>query len=182
MKKNGENKTPKKNYIIVLVVSIFVILLALYVRVIYLNNKDNKDKSIFESENSLVSTINIDDIDFVISEASDMIIYIGYNGVPEIKNMERKLYREIVRNEYTDKVVYLNVSDLVDNKKYISKLKEKFPNIKGDISDAPMMVYIKNGEAVEAVNSEFKMVDYSVLEKLFIKYETSSKVDINYSS
>ncbi len=182
MKNITEKNIPKKNYVIVIVVAILVFLLSLYVRIIYLNNKDNKNKSIFESEDSLVSTINIDDIDFVISESSDMILYIGYNGNPEIKSMERKLYREIVRNEYTDKVIYLNVTDLKDNNKYINKLKEKFPNIKGDISDAPMMVYIKNGEAVEAVNSEFKMVDYSVLEKLFIKYETTTKLDSFYSS
>ena len=33
-------ETPKKNYMIVLIVSILVIAFALYVRVIYLNNKD----------------------------------------------------------------------------------------------------------------------------------------------
>jgi hypothetical protein len=61
-------------------------------------------------------------------------------------------------------------------------LKTKFPEIKGEISDAPMMIYISNGEAIEAVNSEFKMIDFSVLEKLFNKHETSSILDVDYSS
>ena len=159
---------------IVLIVSILVIAFALYVRVIYLNNKDNiRDKSIFERENSVISSINIDDLEFVVSESNNIVLYISYNGNQDIKNMERKLYRDIVRNDYVDKVLYLNVSELKDNNKYISKLKEKMPNIKGDISDAPIMVYIKEGEAIEAVNSEFKMIDFSVLEKLFEKYEIS---------
>ena len=167
-------ETPKKNYMIVLIVSILVIAFALYVRAIYLKNKDNiRDKSIFERENSVVSSINIDDLEFVVSESNDIVLYISYNGNQDIKNMERKLYREIVRNDYVDKVLYLNVSELKEDNKYISKLKEKMPNIKGDISDAPIMVYIKDGEAIEAVNSEFKMIDYSVLEKLFEKYEIS---------
>lgn len=167
-------ETPKKNYMIVLIVSILVIAFALYVRVIYLNNKDNiRDKSIFERENSVISSINIDDLEFVVSESNNIVLYISYNGNQDIKNMERKLYRDIVRNDYVDKVLYLNVSELKDNNKYISKLKEKMPNIKGDISDAPIMVYIKEGEAIEAVNSEFKMIDFSVLEKLFEKYEIS---------
>ncbi len=167
-------ETPKKNYMIVLIVSILVIAFALYVRVIYLNNKDNiRDKSIFERENSVVSSINIDDLEFVVSESNDIVLYISYNGNQDIKNMERKLYRDIVRNDYVDKVLYLNVSELKEDNKYISKLKEKMPNIKGDISDAPIMVYIKEGEAIEAVNSEFKMIDFSVLEKLFEKYEIS---------
>ena len=167
-------ETPRKNYMIVLIVSILVIVFALYVRVIYLNNKDNiRDKSIFERENSVISSINIDDLEFVVSESNNIVLYISYNGNQDIKNMERKLYRDIVRNDYVDKVLYLNVSELKDNNKYISKLKEKMPNIKGDISDAPIMVYIKEGEAIEAVNSEFKMIDFSVLEKLFEKYEIS---------
>jgi hypothetical protein len=167
-------ETPKKNYMIVLIVSILVIAFALYVRAIYLKNKDNiRDKSIFERENSVVSSINIDDLEFVVSESNDIVLYMSYNGNQDIKNMERKLYREIVRNDYVDKVLYLNVSELKEDNKYISKLKEKMPNIKGDISDAPIMVYIKDGEAIEAVNSEFKMIDYSVLEKLFEKYEIS---------
>jgi len=167
-------ETPKKNYMIVLIVSILVIAFALYVRAIYLKNKDNiRDKSIFERENSVVSSINIDDLEFVVSESNDIVLYISYNGNQDIKNMERKLYRDIVRNDYVDKVLYLNVSELKEDNKYISKLKEKMPNIKGDISDAPIMVYIKDGEAIEAVNSEFKMIDYSVLEKLFEKYEIS---------
>ena len=180
--KTNDKKTPKRNYLIVVIVSIFVILFALYFRVIYLNGKDTIDKSIFESENSLVSTINIEDIDFFISETNNIVIYASYNGNPEIKSMERKLYRDIVRNDYTDKVIYLNVTDLKENNKYIDKLKEKLPNIKEDISDAPLMIYIKDGEAIEAVNSEFKMVDYSVLEKLFEKYETTSQLRIDYSS
>ena len=167
-------ETPKKNYMIVLIVSILVIAFALYVRAIYLKNKDNiRDKSIFERENSVVSSINIDDLEFVVSESNDIVLYISYNGNQDIKNMERKLYREIVRNDYVDKVLYLNINELKEDNKYISKLKEKMPNIKGDISDAPIMVYIKDGEAIEAVNSEFKMIDYSVLEKLFEKYEIS---------
>ena len=174
-------ETPIRNYLIVLIVSILVIVFSLYARIMYLKNKDNiLDKSIFEQENSVIGIINIDDLDFVVSESNDVVIFVSYNGNQEIKNMERKLYRDIIRNNYVDKVLYLNVSELKD--KYISKLKEKMPDIKGDISDAPMMIYIKEGVAIEAVNSEFKMIDYSVLEKLFEKYDTSLKTDENYSS
>ncbi len=181
MKNIFERKIPKRNYIIVTIVTILVVLLVLYARMIYLNNKDNViDKSIFERENSVISSINYDDLDFVVSESNNMVIFISYNGDSEIKNMEKKLYRDIIRHEYTDKVLYLNITDHKDD--YISLLKTKFPEIKGEISDAPMMIYISNGEAIEAVNSEFKMIDFSVLEKLFNKHETSSILDVDYSS
>jgi hypothetical protein len=181
MKQVFEKNIPKKNYIIVLVVSILVICIALYTRTIYLNGKDNiLDKSIFEKENSVIGVINVDDLDFVVSEANDIVIFISYNGDSQIKNMEKKLYRDIVKHDYVDKVLYLNVSEYKDNKAYINILKEKFSNVKDNISDAPIMIYIKEGEPIEAVNSEFKMVDFSVLEKLFEKYEISTKIKIDY--
>ena len=183
MREIFEKKTPKKNYIIVLVVSILVIAFSLYARMIYLNNRDNiVNKSIFENENSVIGSINIDDLDFVVAESNDLVIFVSYNGDQQIRNMERRLYREIVRNDLVDKVLYLNVSDYKEKKEYINKLKKAFPDIKWEISDAPIMIYIKDGAAIEAVNSEFKMIDYSVLEKLFEKYETNSTLDVDYSS
>ena len=169
MRKLFEKKIPNRNYMIVLIVSILVIIIPLYVRTIYLNNKEDiLDRSIFENDSN-INQINFNDIDFVISESSDFILYVSYYS-KEIKSMERKLYKEIIKNNLSDKIIYLSVSD---NKNYIKKLKEKFPNIKGEISDAPLIIYIKDGEAVEAVNSEFKMIDYGVFEKLMKKYENN---------
>jgi hypothetical protein len=169
MKRLFEKKVPKRNYVVVAIVSILVIIIPLYVSTIYLNNKEDiLNKSIFEKDSN-INQINFNDIDFVVNESTNIVLYISYYS-KDIKSMERKLYREIIRNNLSDKIIYLSVND---NKNYIKKLKEKFPNIKGEISDAPLMIYIKNGEAVEAVNSEFKMVDYGVFEKLIDKYENN---------
>lgn len=163
-----EKKEPEKNYIIVLIVSIITIIVPLYVSRIYLNNKNDLfNKSIFEEEDSRVSQINFSDLDFVVSESNDVVLYVSfYNS--SIKSMERKLYREISKNDLFDKIIYLNVNN---NPNYLEDLKNKFPNIASEISDAPLMIYIKDGEGVFAVNSEFKMVDYEVFEKLLRKYE-----------
>ncbi len=165
-----DKKIPMRNYVIVIVVSVLVIFISLLASSLYLSNREELHGSIFEEENSNISQININDIDFVKPEISDAVLYVSYYS-NEFKSMERKLYREIKKNELNDKFIYLNISN---EKNYIEKLKEKFPNISFEISDAPMMIYIKDGEAVEAVNSEFKMVDYTVFNKLIKKYYISN--------
>ena len=43
-------------------------------------------------------------------------------------------------------------------------------NIDNELNSAPLFIYIKDGKAVEAMSSEFKMVDYKTLNKLVDKY------------
>ena len=50
-------------------------------------------------------------------------------------------------------------------------MKEKFPEIEEQITNAPLLIYIKDGVAVEAMSSELKLIDYVVLNKLIEKYE-----------
>ena len=167
MAKINDRKISNRNYIIVAIVSIITIIIPLYVSTIYLNNmNDLLNKSIFEEDDSKVSQINFSDIDFVVSESNNVVLYVSYYS-NNIRSMERKLYREIVRNDLSDSIIYLNVSEVKD---YVKKLQDKFPDIKGEISDAPLMIYIKDGEAICAVNSEYKMVDYDVFKKLIDKY------------
>lgn len=165
-------KIPTKNYVIVAVVSVVVIIVLLYARTLYLNNRDTVNSiSIFNEKESVISQINIEDLDFVVSESNDAIIYISYTGNNKIKNLERKLYKEIIRNDLADKVIYLDITNKLENDEYIKILKEKLPNISFDISTAPIMIYVKEGQALEAVNSEFKTIDFSVMQKLINKYE-----------
>ena len=53
---------------------------------------------------------------------------------------------------------------------YATILKSKFPEIKDEITSAPLIIYIKDGKGVEAMSSELKMIDYKVLDKLVSKY------------
>ena len=53
---------------------------------------------------------------------------------------------------------------------YIATLKKQFPNIKDEITNAPLLIYIEDGEAVEAMSSELKTIDYKVLNKMIEKY------------
>ena len=172
MKKNSKEEVreiPKKNYYIVIIVSILVIILTLYIRSFYLTYQSNKtNESIFYDKS--INQINADDLDFAIAETNEAILYISYTGSKEIKTMEKKLFKEIEKKNLNDKVLYWDISNLMKKNKYLEVLKNKFSNVAVDINKAPLLIYLKDGEALEVVDSEEKLIDLNDLNDLLIKY------------
>lgn len=160
---------PSRNYYTVLLVSVLVIVVTLYVRSFYLSYKATEvNNSVFFDKT--INQINTEDFNFAISETNEAILYVSYTGNDEVYNMEKRLYKEIKRKNLTDKIIYWNVTNLKSSE-YLSTLKLTFPNIDNQITSAPMLIYIKDGEAIEAMSSELKMIDYKVLDNLIAKYE-----------
>ena len=162
-----EKEVPKKNYYIVLMVSVLVIVLCLYIRSFYINYKANEiDNSIFYDKS--ISQINEVDIDFALGEMPEAILYVGVSG-NSIKNMEKKLYKLIENKNIADKIIYWNVNNY-NEKEYIKILQEKFPIISHEMGKAPLLIYIKDGEGIEAINSNNKLIDENMLNTLLSKY------------
>lgn len=168
MKKSNKNVS-SRNYFIVMVVSVLIIVVVLYARTFYLNYKNNKvNVSVFNDQK--INQINSDDFDFALSEtSSEIILYVSYTGSSEIRNMESKLYKEIEKKNLTDKIICWDVTNS-KNSEYIETLRKRFPEIKDQINSAPLFIYIKDGKGVEAMSSELKNVDYKVFNKLVSKY------------
>ena len=166
MEKNRKN-IPSRNYFIVIVVSVLVMVVVLYTRSFYLNYKASKvNESVFS--NHKINQINDDDFNYALREtSSEMILYVSYTGSSEINSIENKLFREIEKKGLTDKIIYWNVTD---NKNYLETLRSRFPEIKDQINNAPLFIYIKDGKGIEAMSSELKNVDYKVFNKLVSKY------------
>lgn len=164
-----DKKIPIRNYFIVLVVSILVIIVSLYLRTFYLTYKNNKiNTSVFQDQK--IKQINTKDADFALKETGDVLLYVSYTGNDEIYNNEKKMYSVLEKKELLDDFIYWNVVDYGDKKDYILTLKEKFPTIKDQITNAPLLIYIKDGEAQEAMSSELKYIDYKILNKMIEKY------------
>ena len=87
-------KIPAKNYYVVLLVSVLVIILSLYIRSFYLNYKMNRvNESVFADKT--INQIHTEDFDYAISETSEAILYVSYTGSDEVYSMERKLFMRI---------------------------------------------------------------------------------------
>ena len=165
----NNREIPKKNYYIVLVVSIVVIALTLYVRVLYLNYVNNKvENGVFY--NKAINQINTDDFSFAVGEANEAIMYVSYTGSKEIKKMEKRLYKELENKNLLDKIIYWDVTNLLDNNEYITILANNFPNVELDINKAPMLIYIVDGKAVDVIDSSSELINYESLNELVNKY------------
>jgi hypothetical protein len=161
-------KTPEKNYYVVMIVSVIVVILTLTFRNVYLNYLENYVNISHFSDKS-INQINTDDFDFALSEVSEGILYVSYTN-EDLKNVDRKIYRLLKKKSLIDKVIYWNVDDLQKDSKYLSMLRSKFPEISGDISLAPLIIYIKDGKAVDVICSEYELINANLLDDMIEEY------------
>ena len=169
MKKDKLREVPIKNYYIVLIVSVLVIIITLYVRSFYLSYQASKiNNSVFYDKS--INQMNTDDFDFALEEINEAILYVSFFDYPKVYNMEKKLYNEFEKRHIIDKVIYWNVSDVKDNKEYIKILKNKYPVTADKINTAPLIIYIKDGEAMDAIDSSHGLIDANQLKELLTKY------------
>ncbi len=159
---------PAKNYYTVLVVSILVIVVTLVARRIYLNYVQSLNVSLFQDKS--INQINTDDFDFALTEVSEAILYVSYSNDKEVANVDRKIYKLFERKSLIDKVIYWDISDLYNGGNYMSQLREKFPEVSANISIAPLIIYIKDGKAVEVLSSEYTLLNTNMVKDMIDKY------------
>ena len=160
----NDREIPKKNYFVVIVVSILVIVVTLYVRNFYLTYKYVKsNNSIFNDK--AVNQINSNDFKFALSEIKEGIIYVSKSGSLKINNMERKLYKEVENKDLFDIFIYWNITEV--DKKVVS---EKLLLSETESVKVPMLIYVKDGEIVEIIDSSEKMIDNNSLDYMLTKY------------
>ena len=157
-------KKPAKNYYRVLIVSVFVILFTLVFRSIYLSYVESLNVSLFQDKS--INQINTDDFDFALTEVSEAILYVSYSGNKDITSIDRKIYKLLERKNLIDKVIYWDVTDLYRNGNYMGILRSKFPEMSNNISIAPLVIYIKDGKAVDVVSSEFSLIDADMVKQM----------------
>ncbi len=169
MKKELKKVIPAKNYLILLVIAILTVLLTLYVKEWIETYRENKISISPLSGN--INEINTNELELTLNESNQIIIYVSYVNDLDVYNKERKLLKKIKSEQLSDYIIYYNVTELLDGNEYLNILKTKFNNLKNEIVKAPMFIYVKNGEAIEVINSDDEIVNDKELEHLIDKYE-----------
>ena len=150
------SKVPLKNYMILLVMAVITVLLTFYINAWIKAYKE--DKISVSPFDGIVEEVNISDLELSLSEMNEVVIYVGYTNDKKIHDMEKRLLKYIKKHEIVDKFIYLNVTDELESEKYIKSLKKIFSSVKEDIEKAPMLIYVKNGIAVEVIKSKNGML------------------------
>jgi len=166
--KKANKEIPLKNYIILALMTIIVVVLTLYINAWIKTYKENK---ISESPFSgVVEEVNINDLSLSLAETNEVVLYVGYTNDKKIYDMEKRLIKYIKKHDIVDKFMYLDVTGNLESKDYIDSLKKTFKEVSDDIKEAPMLIYIKNGVATKVVNATDGVIhtyDISSLNKTY---------------
>ena len=156
-------KIPTKNYIILGLLTLVVIILTIYINAWIKTYKENKIS--ISPFKEVIEEVNINEIGITFSEMNEVILYVGYTNDKTIYEMEEKLIKYIKNHNLVDKFIYVDATDYKENKEYINILKTTFENVQDEIKEVPILIYVKNGKAEEVINSENKKITtYNIAE------------------
>ena len=118
---------PKKNYIIMLVILVAIVITTITVASVY-NNRLRKTSIMY----NYLSEIKKKDIDTYLIEKSNIILYISDKYDLTHEEIEQKLKNDMINYNISNYFVYLNVNNDLDfiekiNKKYAGNLNKKIP-------------------------------------------------------
>lgn len=159
---------PKKNYIILLGLSIGTIILLVYISSLYKSYQLNKDKD-YEIQ-TVLSTITIDDLDNYIQENPNVIIYISKSDNELIDIFEIDFKKYIKEKELSSEIVYLNTSNIAisDRDKIAAYFNDEFKRLPLDLLDNSNLLLFKDGKIVDIMYLIKKDIDIKDV-KLFLE-------------
>lgn len=159
----------KRNYLLLIILFIATVILVLFINNFIKNyNYLKKGTSILEP---YISKVNINELDMALIESNDIILYIGYNYDKNVRRLERDILKKIEIYNLENYVYYCDVTDRLDNNKYIGDFISILPNINGKLKSAPAFIYLKNGEVIEVVDSNNRLITSEDLVYLVNKYQ-----------
>lgn len=114
-----QKDVPTKNYIILGIIYLSVILIALYISNWYKQSDFNDHNSITE----VVFAINPEEWEIYIQENPDIIVYFS-NSKNNDENLQQKIGNYIVKKNLTDNVIYMDTYDISPD--WINVIKDKY--------------------------------------------------------
>lgn len=162
-------KITKKKYLLLIIVLLIVAFLTSVINNVIRNYKYVKaDKSPLEN---YISKININELDMALSELNEIILYVSYNHDRDTGKLDRGILKKIKSNNLENYVYYCDVTNRLENNKYLSDFIITIPDINGKLKSVPALIYFKNKEVIEVINSNDKLISSDDLMYLVDKYE-----------
>ncbi len=161
---NPKRKIPSKNYVILIIIVIITVILTFYISAWVKAYQDDKLK--VSPLSGVVEEVLPEEIKTTIAEQNEIMLYVSYTQNDKIYKAEKDILKYLKDHDIVDKMLYVNISEQQDE--YEKILKDTFPNI--TFEDAPLLIYVKNGEAVEVINNTkgvIYVVDVALLNETY---------------
>ena len=163
-------KKEKNNYIKLSILLIGTILLTIIICNIYRNYDGNKSNKSYIAKH--VSTISYNELPNAITElSSNSFIYLSYTGNKDIYNTEKKIRKILKQYNLEDSFIYVDCSYNIDGKMQIKSLTEIFNVGKNNNITLPAIIYFKDNEAIDYIDSSESLIKSGDFSQLLDKYE-----------
>lgn len=158
------------NYIKLIVIIIFTVIITLLVCNIYKNYNDNKVNKSYLSK--YVGKGDYLDLTSILTEISDkQFIYLTYVGDKNINELEKDLRKKIKKYDLNDSFILIDCTDEVDNNKEVVNLNNILKiNTKNNIK-LPAIIYYKDASPVDYIESKDSILTSDKFEQLLDKWE-----------
>lgn len=120
---NSKEKSKLKNYLILLLLFVVSMGFVLYLRELYkVNEAEQKKIPVIDG---LVYEIYNDDLEHYILDNPTMVIYMCTANGNSCRLFERNFKKLLKKNDYSDRLVYLNLTN-IDQEKFIKEFNNKY--------------------------------------------------------
>ena len=100
-------------------------------------------------------------------------LYLTYIGSKNIYNLEKYVYKTLKNNKLSDKFIYINCTDNINDKKIINDLNDKLSIITDNEIVLPAIIYYKNGKPVDYIDSTNQILTGDKFVQLMDKWEVN---------
>lgn len=166
-------KKVKNNYIKLLLLIVAVVFVTIVVCNLYKNYESNKLSDGYISKH--VSSIKYSELKNTLLELSgDDLLYFTYTGDKDIYKLEKKLENIVDENELEDKFIYVDMKSDNVNYKELNNLLNINNNF---ITKLPAILYYKDGEPIEYIDSSHGLIKASSFDQLLEKNRLGKYAD-----
>ena len=161
----------KNNYLKLLFIIIVTIFLTFLISNIYKNYSTNKINNGYIFKH--VSSVKYNELqDALIEMNEDTYLYISYTGNKDVYDFEVKFKKLLRDKELLNNVIYLNMDEKINSKEnYLELLNEKLNLTDIKVTSLPSIIYYKDGEVIEIINSDNLVIDTGKFMQLLDKYK-----------
>lgn len=158
------------NYVKLFIVVVIGVVITLLVCNIYRNINNNKLNSSYID--NYVDSCNYNDLSSIVMELGDnKFIYLSYVGNENIYNYEKELVKVLKKNDLLDLFVYIDSSSVITTDRTVSDLNDKLNVITESSIVLPAVIYFKDGNARDYIDSSDEVISASKTIQLMEKWE-----------
>lgn len=150
---------PVKNYFILSIICLVTIVATIYINAWIKTYKVNSNVNPLIGK---VQEITLSDLEATMSETNLAILYVANN---DNFALDKEILKRVNADSINDYFYYMNVNT-ISQEDCIKSLKEYFSDVKNEINSVPMLIYIKDGQAVKVIDSKDKKLninDFNVI-------------------